>query len=94
MYWCVTRQKNVRLFFSKCAKNKISNRYCEISHSNECCFHLPKTWFVGKINQYQINLKDQELKPYHFTISIWYGTDMFIPDSMEIWETDVNLICI
>ena len=45
-------------------------------------------------NQYQINEKNQKLKPYHFTTSVWYGTDMLIPDSMEMWETHVNLIFI
>ena len=45
-----------------------------------------------KENQYQTNKKNHWLKPYHFTISIWYGTDMLISVSMEMWETNINLM--
>ena len=45
-------------------------------------------------NQYQINETNQKLKPYHFTTSIWYGTDMAITDSMDGNERNVNLIFI
>ena len=38
--------------------------------------------------------KNRYLKPYHFTTSIWYGTDMLSPGSMKMWETHVNLIFI
>ena len=63
-------------------------------------------WNVQKI-RYRINVvsifqnhdllvkeKSISLKPFHFTTSIWYGTEMSVPDSMEMWETHVNLIFI
>ena len=60
--------KFYKIHFLKCANNKISNK---------SCFHLPKSWFVGKR---KINIKYMKksiyLKPYHFTTSIWYGTNI------------------
>ena len=41
-----------------------------------------------------INEKNLLLKPYYFKTSICCGTDMLIQDSMEMWDTHVNLIFI
>ena len=83
LYWWVTQLNFLRLPFEMC-KNKILNK---------SCFHLPKSWFVGKR---KINIKKMKknlsLKPYDLTSFIWYDTDILIPDSMEMWETHVNLI--